>query len=494
MVDDAVRCRAGRAWAPEETASFQRRFTLPEAVSLPLRVRASPRAGVALDQLIQGGQLVSVKTSGDGVPDPRAAAIAMVDGDPGTAWIAPASDISPDITVGFVAPQTIRGIAVGVARGTAARRPQSFKLTWGDSSRIVELDDDGTARFSAITTKSLKLEVLAAEPATDLDIAGGTSDVPVGIGELRLSGVDALPITLPTEPELLPCGTGPEVEVNGAAIQTSLRLAPADLASTASFEATPCGTDSVQLRAGENTVALTASDAFSGLSVVLGDATPPSSATVQESGGSTTRSLELDGSAYVATTENTNPGWVADDDSRGQVFDGWRQGWRPVGDEELTTRFAPQRAYIIGLVAGTIALGALVVALLTLRRVRTAPSPALTERDGGTRWWLCAVVASSLLLAGWVGLVVGVLAGALGWAVRSRRPGWEGWGLAALLVPAAMAFSLNPWGMTPWAGNMSWPPYFVIAACVAIGCWAVLTPDGSRSASPAAPTRGRRPH
>lgn len=479
VVDDAVRCRAGRAWDPEESARFQRQFTLSEAADMPLRVWASPRAGGALDQLTQEGRLVSVETSGDGIPDPRAASTAMVDGNPGTTWVAPVSDISPDITISFVAPQKIRGIAVGVARGTAARRPQSFKLTWAGGSRVIELDDDGTARFPAITTTALTLEVIAAEPATDLDIAGGTSDVPVGIGELRLIGTNAIPVTLPTTPNRLPCGSGPEVEVNGSVIQTSLRISPADLASTGSFEARPCGVGSVQLRAGENTVAVTASDAFWGESVVLGDARPPTSGAVQASGGSTKRSLEFDGSAYVATTGNTNPGWIADDGSSSQVFDGWRQGWRSSGDSELTMRFAPQRVYLVGLVAGGFALVALLVALaLTLGgRARTS-APALTESRGGTRWWLSAVVASSLLLAGWIGLIVGVMAGMLGWAIHRWRPTWEGWGLAALLVPAAAAFSFNPWGVTPWAGNLQWPPYFVVAACVGIGCWAVLPLDG----------------
>jgi arabinofuranan 3-O-arabinosyltransferase len=403
----------------------------------------------------------------------------MVDGNPGTTWVAPVSDISPDITISFVAPQKIRGIAVGVARGTAARRPQSFKLTWAGGSRVIELDDDGTARFPAITTTALTLEVIAAEPATDLDIAGGTSDVPVGIGELRLIGTNAIPVTLPTTPNRLPCGSGPEVEVNGSVIQTSLRISPADLASTGSFEARPCGVGSVQLRAGENTVAVTASDAFWGESVVLGDARPPTSGAVQASGGSTRRSLEFDGSAYVATTGNTNPGWIADDGSSSQVFDGWRQGWRSSGDSELTMRFAPQRVYVVGLVAGGFALVALLVALaLTLGgRARTS-APALTESRGGTRWWLSAVVASSLLLAGWIGLIVGVMAGMLGWAIHRWRPTWEGWGLAALLAPAAAAFSFNPWGVTPWAGNLHWPPYFVVAACVGIGCWAVVPLDG----------------
>ena len=472
-VDGSVRCRARLQHSDEEPGGFARRFSLVRAAAMELSLRVETRAGEALNQLLQRDQAVSVRTSSTAMTDPRASALAMLDGDPGTTWTALPGEINPTIRFGFLRPVSIRGLALGVQRGTAARGIQSLELTWPGGSRKVAVDEDNSVSFPVIRTKRLELKVIDAEPATDLDFAGSASDVPVGIGELRLVGVPFLPVTPSEVRRELPCGTGPDVTVNDVVHRTTVIASPAELASGSEVEAVVCSGGRVPLRAGTNTVDVTPAAAFRANSLVLGDASAQSQSPVGTRMGKASRTFEGIDSPYVVSRENVNAGWEAGNDATSQVFDGWRQGWVVDDASELTVRFGPERLFRAGLVVGAVAWLGLFASALLRRRRAVVPAPA--AESGGSAWVPAAgLVVLGAVLAGWVGAVVAlVTVGTVG-ALHSRTTAIEGWGLAALLAPAAVPFLFNPWAHTPWAGDFSWPPYVVLAACSAVAAWVVF--------------------
>ncbi|UUZ58850.1 discoidin domain-containing protein [Nocardioides sp. B-3] len=225
-VGTAVRCRPGAVVAPEEPSDFRRRFSVPSDIERDVAMTVRPRGGPELAGMMQKDQPVSIAASVTALADPRASATAMIDGDSGTTWLAPAGEVRPVIDVNLLRRQRIRGLAVAVEFGTAARVPQTFELSRPGGSRFVEVDDDGTASFPPIVASRLRLEVRDAEPATDFSFRGAASEVPIGIGELRLEGVPYLPLSLSNDAVDLGCGSGPDLTVNGEILRTKVTVSP----------------------------------------------------------------------------------------------------------------------------------------------------------------------------------------------------------------------------------------------------------------------------
>lgn len=473
-VDGSVRCRVAKARSAEEPDAFQRSLTLAESREYELSVSARPRGRYELDRLLQADQGASVAVSSSALTDPRTQGTAMIDGDPGTTWLAPLQDIQPRIDLSFLAAQEISGLALGIERGTAARLPQKLKMTWPGGSRTVTLDETGAVRFPPILTKKLTLDVLEAEPAIDIDFAGSSSEVPVGIGELRLRGTVALPITLSERVRTFECGSGPRLQVNGRAIETSVRTSPAALMTGETLAATPCGAASLTLKGGANVVRVEGSTAFVGESVVFGS-TPGSSLEPVTARLDDTGERVLSGeAAYLVTRENANPGWRADSGAKPVTFDGWRQGWsRARSDSGVTMAFAPDTAYRAGLLGGF--LSAALLCLLTgwaYRRQAADDDAPVRESVAHAYLWGAGVLVAAVVLGGLLTGALVVCGAGVVWLLSRRRPDLEGWGLAALLVPPGALFALNPWGSGEWAGNSGWAPYFVLVAVSLVGFWA----------------------
>ncbi|KRE96136.1 hypothetical protein ASG76_03575 [Nocardioides sp. Soil774] len=475
-VDGDVRCRPALVGSPEEPRGFTRVVTLPGAQGLDAALTVRPRGGPALSELVQAGQAVAISVSSTALSDPRASAVAAVDGDPGTTWLAPVDDIRPTIELGFLARQQVRGLALSVDQRTAARRPESLLMTWPGGRRTVELDEDGAASFPPIRTDRLTLQVLEAEPVSDFDFDGSASAVPVGISEMLVSGVPYLPLNPSTRRSDLGCGSGPALVVDGRVQRTSVTASPRELLDGDAVPARLCGSTTVQMSEGQNTVALRDSDAFVPERLVLGSAARESAGPLETTAGPETRSVEDVSTDYVAMRENANPGWVAEAGAtrlEAQVFDGWRQGWRTAGVPAFEETFAPDSVYRAGLLSGLVALGLLLIGIVRFRRTRAPELPAAPEstRWTGVTFGACGVLV--LLVAGWGGLAAGVVGFAVAALVRWLRPSWEGWGVALFLTPAVLAYALEPWQSASWAGRSAWPHYFVVLTVSAVACWAL---------------------
>lgn len=492
VVDLDVRCVQGREAAAEEPLGMARRISLPQAATYDasLMVRGIP--GRALETLVQQGSFVGVTASSTGIADPRGSALAAVDGNSSTTWSADLSDVRPTLDLRWLRPQTIDSIEVRVDPDTAARAPQSLELRWPGGRREVELDDDGAATFAPVRTDQLSLDVGDSEPATSVDFSGATSAVPVGITELRLGGAQGLPALVGDEALDLPCGTGPDVVANGVRLRTSVTASARDLFDGVAVPATPCGVDVLSLRAGDNTVSIVASDAFTPVSAVLGrgdlplgNGTPVDGSSDGIGGESL---LPQPGDDVVAGHGNTNPGWRAMQDEQDLdpvVVDGWRQGWRAsAGTGEVTAEFAPGAAYRWALLLGAASVLALIVFLLLGgRRRRDAEPPAVGERQLPALLVLALAPVSGALLAGPTGLLVAsVSAGGVALVLRAHPSVARGM-VTALLLPAFGAYAFRPWAHGDgWAGNLSWPSYLVVA--VVSGMLVLVSADSRRPSRP----------
>jgi len=469
-VDGAVRCVPGRQVVDEEPFDFRRDFRLPAERQMPVRVTARARPGAILDEMLQGGGLVAVGASSSANPDPRAGALAAVDGDPGTAWTADPEDAEPSLTVRWVGSRRIRGVRLVVDEDAAARQPTVVRVTSPGGTRVVGLDDSGRGSFRPIRTDHLGLEVLEAAETFNLDDTGSGFTVPVGISDLELAGLPSLPRPLSTTTRRWGCGSGPDVVVNGRRLTTAVRASAHEIYTGAEVEARLCGgRRSIMLRAGNNQVDAISSGFVKPVSVVFGGQSGNASKALPASlDGSVHRQIDSRGEAVVTTRENTNPGWRAEG-FEPLVVDGWRQAWVGGHDRDrMTATFAPDRVYRAGLLAGVTTLLVLLatIVLLLRRDDRGAPAPVGPARLSPILASVLVVVGGGLL-AGTAGAVLaGVLAATTVGTVR-RLPGVVAPVPVVLVVAAVTSQAARPWANSAgWSGDLSWPSYLVLGGLV----------------------------
>ncbi len=493
VVDRAVRCVEGRDVAPEEPAGMRRDLTLPQPASYDAQLTVRARPGVATTRLMQQDLPIGVSASSTGNPDLRASIVAAVDGDRSTTWTAGLVDIDPIIRMSWLKPRTISGLDLSVAPDTAARVPTELTLTWPGGRREVSLDDDGEVSFPPIRVDALTLEVREAEPASSLDFASNGSQVPVGITELDVRGLPYLPLVLPDEPRTSACGEGPTVDTGRQAIATRVTASPRELFEGGPLEAELCNDGDVALPEGPSQVAIEATESFTPVSLVLTDGLVETGSVdpVVSSRPSPARleMLPAGGDTLLTVRENTNPGWVATRDGRELtpvVVDGWQQGYWLPGDgtrEQVTMDFAPDTVYRGALAVGLLGLLAL-LALCCVPRRRWADTRGAALGAGRLPAPALAVlaIAGGGLLAGSVGAGLAALGFVVAALLRRRSPESGPWLLAALVLPAAGAYALRPWGgSTGWAGSFEWPHYLVVVVCAALFGWLVEErPQGAR--------------
>ncbi len=473
-IDLTVRCVSGREIDDEEPLGFSRRLTLPEPATYDARVRVRARPGDQLDELVLQGGGVGVSASSSSNPDPRAGPVSAVDGNPGTAWTAGLGDLRPTLRLRWLGTRRITGIRLSVDDDLPARLPTEVLLTTPDTARVVRLDDRGRGRFAPLRTDQLSVVVREAEAVNSLDFDSQGQQLPVGVGEIRLTGL-GYPNLLGSEPVRVPCGEGPVVTVGDTAHQTRVEATPSELLSGRSIEAELCGSARIELPEGETRVSLSPTPSLTPTSLVLGDPVSELGAPAQvglRSPDPTTRELGAAPDGTLVVKENTNPGWGAESNGTelaATTVDGWQQGWR--GDDAMgpvTVRFVPDRFYRLGLLSGLLALLVLVVLTLRSRRWRNGvDAPELEPVEPGPIALTGVAVGSGLLIAGWIGGAVALGVMLVARALLRRAPEVPLALIAVALVPAVVAYVLRPWGGdSGWAGAYAWPHYCALAAAL----------------------------
>lgn len=509
VVDGEERCVAGRDRTAEDGPSMRRSFELADGRDYRLSLTVRPRAGVALDDLVLTGQPALSRVSSLALPDPRAGAVAAIDRDRSTAWLADPDDEEAELTLAWLGRRPVSGIDLDLDTDTAARLPDRVRLSFVRGSRTVEreveLGLDGRATFPVVRADGMTVQALSTKPVTTVGFDGVVEDVPVGVGEVTVFGVPFMRLALSSDEVVQPCGSGPELEVGGRILRTAVVASAAQLHQGQEVPAEVCGAeatdDVVTLSAGTVKVVADRSPAFDAARVVLTAVDEPSAAAPPrpaglDLSGPVRRSLDpAPGSRVVALRENANSGWVATQDGQdlaSVTLDGWQQGFELRGDGPVEVRFAPDGPYRLGLLLGVLAVLGLLLAVTLTRRRWAGPEPsALGERRlGSPPAGMLALLAAGLV-AGTGGLLVGSLALAALHVLIRRAPEAAPWVLAGPVLAAAVAYSLAPWASPAgWAGAQAWVGYLCVVPLVAVAASAAGRRDSTpRSRIPGSSTK-----
>ena len=469
-----VRCRADIASAGEDGAAIDRIFSLPSATSYGTSIAVQPIGGQSLDDYLQRGLPGRVRASSTVNDDPQALASRVIDHDLKTGWIARPGDTDPTISMRWDSVHRLHELHLATASSLPASIPTTAVLDFGNGQQRTVTFRNGSATFDEVTSDRVDIHLQAGKPALDYDSIGLNSPLPVGVSEVWFRDA-RLSFDSTTSPMTLPCGSGPDLDVNGVQTQTSVETTTADLAAAVPAKATPCGESKVDLSGGSNRLTVRSSALFRPTSMVLTHGTPvhgASTAVQRTDHSSVSRVMALpDGPRRViSTTENFNPGWKAAAGGHGleavQV-NGWQQAWiAPAGTSgAVDLTFAPNRTYHAGLIVGAVA-ALLLLILAAWRRYSDTPRETGAGRRMGRRGlgaFAAAGLVSAVVLGGVPGLVAGVAGAGLA-ILASRRFGEPEWLVTVPLAIAGVLYAIRPWGGAgTWAGTTELPQI-----CVAV--------------------------
>lgn len=455
LASGVLACSPDRAVEGEEQTGFRRAFTVDAARTMTASGTAVPRGGGA-DALL--GRLDGVTAEGSSrwldvaglSPD------LVVDGDPQTYWAAGPRDGSPTLTLRWPGQRRLSGLVLSTDPDVAGRRPTRVQVEVGGETYDRTISAAGTVDLPETRASSLTVRVLAT--TSQVSRRGvGQGAMPVVVGDISLVG-ESWPAGLPRSSEVrLGCGFGPTVQAAGTTYQTEVTTTRGDVIAGAEAEIRTCSP--VRVAPGDVTVQALASSQFTPTALTLDGRSegPVSTATTQGptvttlSWGATSRSLDIGAAASTDTLltvrENANDGWRASVGDRlltPVTVDGWAQGWVvPAGTSGvLRLEFAPQRTFLLALLAGLVA--ALLLVAVTVGHGRPVGdalvvAPAEAGRRGRAAGHLAAG-AGLVVVGGLWGLVAA--AGAAVLTLAGRRGVW------ATLVIAAGWVSWSAW--SPW--------------------------------------------
>ncbi|GAA5130565.1 alpha-(1-_3)-arabinofuranosyltransferase [Alloalcanivorax gelatiniphagus] len=473
QVDGDVRCLPGRDVGGEEDTGFRRELELVGAASYEAEVRVRPRSGTAVEEALLEDLPVSVTSSSQAVPDVRASALAALDGDPGTAWMASTGDFRPTLRTRWVGRTTVGGVSVDLDPDTGGRMPTKLLLTYRGGSQEVDLDRSGRAELTPVRTDFLDVEVLQTDFTSSVGFDQAVTPLTAAIGELRIEGAPFETLAPPQQRRELPCGSGPDVTVNGEVFRTAITISSEQIFDGEEVPATLCGARLLRLPAGESRVDVASSDVFSATRVVLRTpayVTAGSTPVRWSSHDADSRTaVPPDEAAVLAFRENGNRGWTAARDGVDLTavrVDGWQQGWLldEDGTGPVVETYAPETGYRWGLLAGLVtALLLLALVLLWWRRPPADDPPPVGAATVHPWPWTVGAFVVTGLLAGWAGVAVLLVTYAVGVPLGRRWPDLRDPLLAAAVVAASFFYLVRPWGQD-WAGQSAWPQLLSVVA------------------------------
>jgi arabinofuranan 3-O-arabinosyltransferase len=417
------RCDAFSARPGAEQGRVRRTFTVHGSGSWRVRgsVVALPTpASARLLLPLAGG----VAATADDVlgNDPSVSGMFAVDGRADTPWMANPGDESPSLDLRWGHPRQIDRLQVDSAM-TGALTPYEAVVQAAGETRVVPLGAGDLGFFAPIEASSARITFRVHPDEQGLAR-------PMGIGEVKLSGIESLKHGVPLGWRLrTECGLGPEINVDGVVRRTRVVGTLGDVVAGRPVAFRNCG-GMVGHGSGTQQLSVDATDVFSPTRVVLRSTTRTMSSTSAER-DVTTQGWVTDGltarvgagpAAMLSFGQNANPGWRARLGStmlRPTVIDGWEQGFEiPAGrGGDLVVSYPPGNLYRLALAigaAGVLALlGLLVLDLVRPRPVRSAEGAPWVRR--ATVPLGVAVVVLLLLLGG------PVVTLALGAGVVARR-------------------------------------------------------------------------
>jgi arabinofuranan 3-O-arabinosyltransferase len=468
---DVPLCAVGLTRPSEDEAGIDRTFTAPAPGSYQPTVVVVPRAGGLLEGLVNRlvRPAVAIEATSQAVPDPMSGPEAALDGSLDTAWVASPDDRDPTLTVRLHGRRTLTTLRLVTPVTLAATRPQSVTVQLGGDSQTVPLAADGTASFTPVTGSVLRLTLHGTPLRTTYDpLAHFPSSLGIGVAEVQIPGVVGTPrAVIDATPVRLGCGQAPPLVVDGQTLRTVLDTTVGALRHLWPMQLRVCGGAQVPLASGLHRLVAASTPLWRPTRVILESGAPPTAAAVPievrswRPSGARVDVPARSAVSVLVVTENQNRGWHAELDNRrlrAVTVAGWQQGYvlPPGGAGTVTLTFAPDRAYLVGLLfgAGT-ALGVIILAVLPTRAEpgrRTSRKP----RRRAYRWVLpLAGLGAAVLVGGKVGVVCWALAGltVAALALLPRGSGTAGWiaGASAALAGALLAH--GHWGTGHYAAQ-----------------------------------------
>ncbi|RYP84946.1 DUF3367 domain-containing protein [Nocardioides guangzhouensis] len=433
----------------EDGDRLDRSFTLNAGNQYRLEavgsLRRHPHNAARLSRLL-GARVTSPASRPSDIAESTAA---MVDGDLGTSWVGTGNQ-SPAFAVRLPSRRPVKSLTFEVGDAAPVSRPQVVRVRADGRAAVRTVGDDGTVELPGWRVRRFTVEVLAT--ASGVDVSGQQLQrLPAGVSELRVNGQRIAEQRLPRGWVRWECGAGPDIDVNGRTVQTSVFASVAALLRGERVRLAPCDGGDVALQTGDNLVEATPSRLFRVDSLSFRDASAVAASSrpvplARDSAGAP-ESVDVPRRAsgtLLVLGQNYNPGWRATLDGvelTPQRVAGWQQGWVLPEGGAGTVRldYRPQPVY-----AWALALGGLAVLLVVgcwLLPARGRRLPSLTGGGPGFAD-LALVLALGGLLTGWVGVVLSL--GAI-LVVRTVR-GVEPWPLlAGGLLLAAAAPRYWPW-------------------------------------------------
>ena len=471
-IEGNLACQRLLATQGEDGDSLNRRFYIPGNTTYIASARASLRSTPAAWRAILADAALRVTASRGASDSFEAQPGAMVDGDPGTTWIA--SDKAPVISLRFDQPRRIDSLEFALNNAAPASSLRVVRLVAdGGRDRRVTIPEDGLIRLPGWQTQSLRIEVSGVVRSLRTD--NQTFKInPAGVSEIKINGAS------PTPPGdlSLTCGQGPQLQIAGRTVATSMVADRAALMRGASVPLTICGDSEISM-SGLTDVVAPPSAALRVDSVTLvrdgAAAAQVAPLVVRRDATGAPRSVQVvadlgatQAQRLLALPQNANAGWAATLQGKrltSVTVDGWKQGWWVPADAAGTITFSylPATSLTIALLLGL--LGALLVLIAAVAPDPRRAAPLLSHpRPSG---WVHAALVMGVLavLGGWLGVGLGVAA----LLAFTRARGFAGWGalsgVGLLAATAAVA-----WGPVRDADSAAlWGQAWALAALSLVG-------------------------
>lgn len=477
-IGDSLPCSAALHGAGEDGDTLARAFHVTTGATYDLSATASLRRGA--DSLpINDAGLTATSSAGPAY-DVAAGPTAMLDGDPGTTWVA--SEPDDIVTISFPRRTRLDSLVATTSDDAAAARPTAIRISAGDRRTVVRLDSEGVGRLPGWWVRSVSLEVARSEPAVHV-VGAQFEDAMPGISSLTFGDLEDARAEeqAATRTRSFGCGSGPEILVDRTALRTEVRASVRDLMHGRQVGLVVCGgvPDDLLSGTGEHTVIAPPSALFRVDSVTLlrEGATPARTAplTVDRDDRGTPTSVDLPRRpepSVLTLAQNASDAWRATLDGTPLApirVDGWKQAWLVPPGSAGTVQLSMPGADTFGwaLVAGAVGLlGCVLVIVLPvlLRRRPSGEQSALRPGRPGPLDVAVIVVVLGLV-GGWWGLGIAALVSLAALLLRS----FGGWPVLAGLALWLSGLGLSWDRITEWSGAVEWTQGWALAA---VGCLA----------------------
>ncbi|MFE6283667.1 alpha-(1-_3)-arabinofuranosyltransferase family protein [Streptomyces sp. NPDC057877] len=411
-------------------AGLHRRFATNASGDHEVRVSAVPVPGEALDRLlyeVAPEQRARITATADSTAPLGTGLSArnLTDGDLTTAWIA---GDRPTLHLRWPDKRPVDQVVLAAAGGLSAR-PAQVRVSSPDGAATAAVDENGWARFEAITTDRLDITVTETAPLTlHNPVVDEELQLPVGLTEAYIPALDEYRTPQPrgSRAFTLPCGAGPVLAIDGELYETGVRGTVADLVERRPVEVRLCQEGRVdrELSLGSGTHRVEAGDAgpltVTHVTLTRGTVAEPLAADreleVRDWLGDRREVTVGPGAAtYLTTYQNHNDGWRATlggTELTPVRLDGWQQGWLVPAGEGGTVRltYEPAATYEAGLIGSGAGIAVLLALVLWRRDAANPDAPQPVPPPPGLWLGTVALTLVGVVIAGWFALLVPALA------------------------------------------------------------------------------------